>query len=34
MCERPPEIVEGHVNRGETVRMGENDLGKMGHYDE
>lgn len=34
MCERAREIVKGDVNGGERVRIGENDVGKMGHYDE
>lgn len=34
MCERVWVIVKGDVNGGERVRIGENDMGKMGHYDE
>ncbi len=33
-CERAWEIVKGDVNGGERVRIGENDMGKMEHYDE
>lgn len=32
MCERAWEIVKGDVNRGERVRIGENDMGKMGYH--
>lgn len=34
MCERAREIVKGDVNGGKRVRIGENDMWKMGHYDE
>lgn len=33
MRERAWGIVKGDVNRGERVRIGENDVGKMGHRD-
>lgn len=31
MRERAWGIVKGDANRGERVRIGENDVGKMGH---
>ena len=31
MCEGTREIVKGDVNGGERVRIGENDVGEMGH---
>ena len=33
MCEREWEIVKGDVNRGESLRIGESDMGKMGYHD-